>query len=322
MAFLDVLRQKWIARNPLLIALVGFGSSLVGTGTAFVVFPENVGLMGLAFAALIMMPFVSKLLSTEETRDYRKKRFSRRLFSDHSQTFKTILLLFFGIFAAYVVMGLYINVFRVKILFAPQLEPYLNPENRISVDCTLNFDCYLLSRTKNTADLRFIMDEQKIDGMLQPVEPSGRAVVGSAGLATQACEHGASCFFYYLSNNIIVLLIVLLLSCFYGAGAMLYLAYNASTWGTVFAFVARETMTGGSKIGAFSNLFVKVFPHTFLEASAYLLAVIAGVVIMKALLRENSGTARFKFVMIDGILFFFLSLVVLVLAAFVEAFVY
>ncbi len=319
MAFLDVLKQKWISRNPLLIIAIGFGASLLGTGTALVVFPRDVGLMGLAFAALILQPLVARLVTFEEERDFRKKRISRQIFQDHSQTFKTILLLFFGILLAYALMGLYLNELRVKTFFSPQLEPYLNPSDRVSLECFLDFDCFLLSRADTSADLRVIGTDGRIESLFGDNAP--RQPVGNAGQAAFQCTPGWGCFYQYVANNTVVLVIVLLLSCFYGAGAMLYLAYNASAWGTIFAFVARESVTGGSKIGAFSSLFAKVFPHTLLEASSYFLAVISGVVVMKALLKETDP-ARVRFVLKDAVVFFFLAIIVMLIAAFVEAFVF
>jgi uncharacterized membrane protein SpoIIM required for sporulation len=278
MAFLDIIRQKWIARNPLLIALTGFGASILGVLTAYVIFPENVGLMGLAFSSLILQPFIAKLLSYEEERKYREKRYSlKNLFKDHSQTFKTIFLIFFGILIAYSTMYLYSKEVRVKHLFGSQLSPYTNY--------------------------------------------SGSAIIGGAG---GACEEPSACFFGYIQNNSIVMLLMLFLSFLYGSGAILFLAWNASVWGTVFAYIAREStlVAGNSKFSAFSSLFSKALPHTFLEASAYFLAVIAGVVIAKAFVREDWGTKRFTWVIMDGLLFFVISLVVVIIGAFVESWIY
>ncbi len=275
MAFVDVIRRKWITRNPLLILLLGFGSSILGVFTAYIIFPENVGLMGLAFASLIMQPFLAKLLSYEKKQKFREKRFSlRQLFKDHSQTFSTILLLFFGVLLAYSMMYLYSNEIRVKELFGSQLAPY----------------------TDLSGDAR----------------------------SASGCGIGMDCFTQYVWNNTVVMMVVLLLSIFYGAGAMLFLAWNASVWGTVFAFIAKEasSFSGGAKIAAFSALFIKVFPHTLLEASAYFLAVISGVVISKALVTEKSHSERFSFIIKDGILFYLLAMLVVILAAFVEAFVF
>ncbi|MFH1257716.1 MAG: stage II sporulation protein M [Candidatus Micrarchaeota archaeon] len=329
MAFFDILREKWISCNPLLIMLVGFGSAMVGTGTAYVIFPENVGLMGLAFASLIMQPFVAKLLSNEEKREYRSKRWSRKLFADHSQTFKTILLLFFGILIAYAMMGLYFKEARVKTLFGAQLEPALS-EGRVDLMCMLNIDCRIIERGENTATLQLEMDEARLNQILGESGEQRNAYGGAVGASSLSatggalpkCSPGWDCFSWYVSNNSLVLLIVLFLSLFYGSGAMLFLAWNASVWGTVFGFIARESMTGGTKYAAFSKLFIKVFPHTLLEASAYFFAVIAGVVIMKAFLKEDLNSPRFRFVLKDGLVFFVFAVFTIFLAAFVEAYVY
>lgn len=322
MAFLDVLRQKWISRNPILVFLVGYIASIIGVLTAWIIFPEDVGLMGLAFAALIMQPFLSKLLYNEEERKFREKRLSRKLFRDHSQTFKTILLLFFGILIAFSTMFLYSNQVRTKDLFDSQLAPYFNTQIRLS--CFLNTDCFLMERTKTSFKLEGTMDEDQIDRIFG----EDRQITGSAfnpiGYAASQCSTQFDCFLRYFQNNVVVLILVLFLSCFYGAGAILFLAWNASVWGTVFAFIARESSlaAGSPKYTSFMELFVRVFPHTILEASAYFLAVIAGVVITKALLKERPESPRFRYELIDGLLFFMLAVFVVVVAAFVEAYIF
>ncbi|HLC48052.1 MAG TPA: stage II sporulation protein M [Candidatus Norongarragalinales archaeon] len=270
MAILDYLRNRLVKRNPLMIFALGFSATFLGVLTAYIVFPENVGLMGLAFASLILQPFLSKLIYYEEEGEYRRKRISRGIFRDHSQTFRTILLLFFGIMLAYSAMYLYSKEVRVKNLFGSQLAPYQN----------------------------------------------------LSGSAAGGCESGFECFIQYIVNNLVVMIVVFILSSAYGAGAMLFLAWNASVWGTVFAFLAVQVSGGGEKTAAFLSILVRVLPHTLLEASAYFLAVIAGIVITKAYLKERMGTSRFNFVVMDGLIFFALSAAVVVVGAAFEAFVF
>ncbi|MEK6843490.1 MAG: stage II sporulation protein M [Candidatus Micrarchaeota archaeon] len=287
MAFIDALRNKFIKRSPVLIFLLGYLASVLGVITAMRIFPQDVGLMGLAFGSLIMQPFITKLLANEEKVVYREKRFSRKLFSDHSQTFKTFLLLFLGVFVAYSSMYLYSNQIRVENHFDSQLDVYVNNAG---------------GAISNQLSLRTI-----------------------AGAASAfECKTAFDCFLGYSANNFSVMLVTLLLSLLYGAGAMLFLSWNASVWGTVFAYLAKKTAfeTGSAKYAAFSELFVKIFPHTFLEASAYFLAVIAGLVISKALLREKLWSPRFNFIIRDGMLFFYLSIVIIFVAAFIEAYLY
>jgi uncharacterized membrane protein SpoIIM required for sporulation len=258
--------------------------------------------MGLAFASLIMQPFVSKLLNYEEDRSYRTKRISRGIFRDHSQTFKTILLLFFGIMLAYSALYLYSRQVRVQKLFGSQIAPYcITLDNREARDLCLKEN---VGYVKESA----------------PYAASSN-IAGGAGRG--GCETQMDCFFGYIMNNLVVMLVVVILSSAYGAGAMLFLGWNASVWGTVFAYIAVDaSAASGAKTQTFLSLFLKIFPHTFLEASAYFLAVIAGIVITKAYLREKMGTKRFNFVIMDGLLFFLLSIIVVVLAAAIEAFIY
>lgn len=301
MGFIDYLRNKMVSRSPLMIFLLGVISTFLGVGTAYIVFPENVGLMGLAFASLILQPFVSKLIYYEEEADYRERRISRMIFHDHSQTFKTILLLFFGIMLAYSVMYLYSKEVRVKNLFSSQLSPY----------------CGMIADPDEKAKC------EAGSGIIPSAGDAARPNNLMGGAGGKRCSAGMDCFMQYIFNNLLVMLVVLILSSAYGAGAMLFLGWNASVWGTVFAYIAVNASSAtGAKTSTFLALFVRILPHTFLEASAYFLAVIAGIVITKAYVREKMSSSRFKFVIMDGLLFFFLAVMVVVIAAAWEAFLF
>ena len=78
---------------------------------------------------------------------------------------------------------------------------------------------------------------------------------------------------------------VLLLSIIYRTGgALLVLTWNASVWGTVFAYFARSQ--GGSgldALGGFAVTMACIFPHILLEAGAYIIMAISGVLIVRFL---------------------------------------
>ncbi len=133
--------------------------------------------------------------------------------------------------------------------------------------------------------------------------------------------HAISGFTFYdiLLNNLKVLLIFLVLSLVFGAGSVLFLAWNASVWGVVFGYMATHYVNSFDR---FFSTFLKVTPHMFLEAGAYFFAIIAGGIMSQAVLREKLGSDKFDYVMKDGFVFLTMSILLLMIAAFVEVYIY
>jgi uncharacterized membrane protein SpoIIM required for sporulation len=134
---------------------------------------------------------------------------------------------------------------------------------------------------------------------------------------------GQSCLFWsILFNNLKVILVCFVFSLGYGAGSILFLTWNASVWGTIFGYVARTTSTIGGNLASFAHIMASVFPHMITEALSYFLAVFAGGIISKAVIKERMDSKRFYHVLLDGITIFVLAIVILVIAAWLEVYIF
>jgi len=145
-----------------------------------------------------------------------------------------------------------------------------------------------------------------------------------AGFAGKAFSAQSSQFASILWNNLIVLIVCFLLSFFYGAGSILFLAWNASVWGTVFGFVARQSAAASNTnpfIG-FITLMIPVMPHLITEAVSYFSAAIVGGVVSEAVIKEKWMSKRFQHVLTDAVIFFILALILVVVAAYLEVYVF
>jgi uncharacterized membrane protein SpoIIM required for sporulation len=118
-----------------------------------------------------------------------------------------------------------------------------------------------------------------------------------------------------LLNNLRVLGIFLILSLVFGAGSILFLAWNASVWGVVFGYVATWSE---NSFNALVNILIRIMPHMLCEASAYFFAIVAGGIMSQAVLREKMGSKKFNYVLKDGMVFMIVSLILLVLGAYLE----
>jgi len=116
-------------------------------------------------------------------------------------------------------------------------------------------------------------------------------------------------FLCIVFNNIIIFFICFLLSLVYGAGAVLFITWNASVWGVAFGFAAR-------------TLIIPAFPHMITEAASYLSAAIAGGVLSKAVIHEKLGSKNFYRILGDSLILFAIGFFLVIIAGYLEVYVF
>lgn len=124
-----------------------------------------------------------------------------------------------------------------------------------------------------------------------------------------------------LKNNLRVLIFCILASLIYGAGSIFIITWNASAWGVIFGIVAKNSalVTDVNPFVYFILTIIAVLPHLILEASSYFLAAISGGIVSIAVLREKMLSKRFTQLIEDGLMMFIIALIVLIVAAYIEA---
>lgn len=245
--------------------VLSFSYTLIGVGSAMLIFGKNPGLMSIAFISVLLVPSLNSLLQSEENKSIRKNKLSIvGLFKDHSDIFAIYIFLFLGVFFAYALYALFLPAVAVKYIFSSQLE--------------------------------------------------------LAGLAGGAVLHGE--FITILANNIIILIACFLLSLVYGAGSILFLTWNASAWGVIFGFLARQSAASQNPLVSFGVFIIPLLPHLITEASSYLSAAIVGGVVSKAALREKLFSKKFNHIITDGLLLLIFALFLVIIAGFLEVYVF
>ena len=144
----------------------------------------------------------------------------------------------------------------------------------------------------------------------------------AAGLAGYAMEGGF--LRGIILNNLLVFIACFILSLVYGAGSVLFLSWNASVWGVVFALFARQAfaLDRTNLVGEFFDLLLPVLPHMITEAVAYISAAVVGGVVSVAVLRERLHSKKFYHVLTDAAIFLCMGLVLVLVAAILETFVF
>lgn len=127
-----------------------------------------------------------------------------------------------------------------------------------------------------------------------------------------------------LLNNLTVLLVSFILAFIYGAGAIIFLAWNASVWGVIIAFFAKQVtfVTNTNPFVEFFLSMIPLFPHLITEAIAYITAAIIGGIISQATLNEKMFSKKFNRVLKDASAFLIISIALVIIAALIEVYLY
>jgi len=144
------------------------------------------------------------------------------------------------------------------------------------------------------------------------------AILGPAGQAAEPSAFGS-----IVSNNLMVFVVIFFASFIYGAGSIFVIAWNASVWGVIFAITAQKAAyaAGQNPVVYFTLTILAVFPHMFFEAAAYFMVAISGAIVGRASLTEKFLSDRFTKVVQDAVVIFFVAVLVLLLAAYIETFI-
>jgi len=132
-------------------------------------------------------------------------------------------------------------------------------------------------------------------------------------------------------NNLKVLTLCMLFSFFFGAGALFILAWNASVISTAIGNFVRTklaeyaTLVGFTKIGIYfqviSLALIRYMTHGFFEILAYLIGGLAGGLISIAVVNRHFEGEHFKIIMKDAIDLIILSILLVIIAGFIEVFI-
>ncbi|RME31887.1 hypothetical protein D6789_01275 [Candidatus Woesearchaeota archaeon] len=117
-----------------------------------------------------------------------------------------------------------------------------------------------------------------------------------AGEALRGHASAGEIFLSIATNNWWVLLACFLLALIAGDAAIFFIAWNASSWGSIFGFRAVQAAQTGLAYDPLTNLaiiLIVTFPHVLLEGGAYILAAIAGGVLSDDIIARRPAINNF-----------------------------
>ncbi|MBW3012392.1 stage II sporulation protein M [Candidatus Woesearchaeota archaeon] len=127
-------------------------------------------------------------------------------------------------------------------------------------------------------------------------------------------------FSFIIMNNLKVLFFCILFSFIYGAGAIFILTWNASVGGAFLGDFIRTKIIHYGTMHSIILGMARYLPHGILEMVAYFIGGLAGGIISVAVINHDFGSKSFFRILFDSSELILISILVLVLAAFVEVF--
>lgn len=130
-------------------------------------------------------------------------------------------------------------------------------------------------------------------------------------------------FWHLFTWNLQVLFLCFIISLVAGNGAILFIAWNASVWGTVFGNLAKTAAVtlGGSSVIILILILISVFPHMFLEGLSYIIGTVSGTILSDGICKEKFFSKEMGKIIKYNALLLLLAIGVLLIACIVETFV-
>lgn len=113
-------------------------------------------------------------------------------------------------------------------------------------------------------------------------------------LTGQAINFSWPLFWDLFTWNMQVLGLCFFLSLIAGNGAIFFIAWNASVWGTIFGNLAKTAaiLSTANPLILFILVILSVFPHTFLEGLSYIISTLAGTTMSDGIVKEDFRSKR------------------------------
>ena len=271
--------------------LLGIGAiyATLGMFIAAWVFPQYASMVMVFLTVLGMAYLMHEVILKEEEYDEELEHKPYDIFVHHGQTLIIFLILFLGMLIAY-------TFWYAVLPFSSTAEQGVLAH----------------------LDIRTVFEAQ--NDTVQRI--TGRLFTG----AVVGLEEGMEWFMTILVNNLGVLFFSFLFGFFYGYGAIYVLTWNASVIAAAAGSNFKQALAGGlawyDKILAFFSSWLAYMPHGLLEILGYFVAALAAGILGAGISRKVwRDQEKFNRVLADFVFFSALSVIIIVVAAFIEVWV-
>jgi len=273
-------------KRPIQMAILGFLYANVAIMLSLWIFYEYSSLVMVFLTVFASVPIVYNTIKLEEKKDEQEDS-EIKLLEEHSKALKVFVFLFIGFAVSFALWYVFLSSFSD-----------------------------FLGLPEDVTETLFSTQ----------VETFNSINAQATGMAARFGE-----FTKILFNNVRVLIFCILFSFIYGLGAIFILAWNASVIGAAIGMYIKKNIaalastTGFVKVAGYLQIytigFLKYSLHGVLEILAYFVGGLAGGIISVAVIRHNFGTRKFERILWDASDLIIISVVILVVAAFVEVWI-
>lgn len=296
-----LISPKEAEKKPWVMIFIGFIYAALAMPVAYFIDQNHASMIMVLLTVIAAMPFIYNTIKLEEKKDEAKSD-EKTLLKEHSKAILAFLFLFIGI------------------SFAFALGTILLPEEVNDNLFSAQHDTIRAINAPHTFEEEYEEGDNEISR-------DHSHIVGEC--KSRSFSENFNAFLGYISHNFVVLVLALVFSFIYGLGAIYIIVWNASILGyAIGVFVTTQlahlASAGGLQayLQAYScAFFVRYLPHGVIEIMAYLVAGLAGAIISIAIVRHTFGTKKFMTVIADSANLIAISILLLIIAAFVEAFI-
>ncbi|MCX6708405.1 MAG: hypothetical protein NTW67_02020 [Candidatus Woesearchaeota archaeon] len=139
----------------------------------------------------------------------------------------------------------------------------------------------------------------------------------------QASNFSFPLFWELFTWNLQVLGMSFLLSLIAGNGGIIFVAWNASVWGTVFGNLAKTAALQSTlnPVILFVLIIISVFPHTFMEGLSYMLSAISGSSLSDGIVKQKMFSKQMTTILKYNLLLLLAAICVLAIGMMIETYV-
>lgn len=140
MVFEQLYSSNWIEKKAGYAFLLGLSYSIIGIASAMFLFPQDPGIVAIAFTSLLITPSLNRLLTIEEKQAAKSSGFNIiDLYRNHSDIFKVYFFLFLGILLAFAFYAVVWPTIATTSVFEQQANIFGNVGNAIKARYNLRF---------------------------------------------------------------------------------------------------------------------------------------------------------------------------------------
>lgn len=114
---------SWIERKAWFAFVLGVSYTVMGIGSALLLFPKEPGLAAVAFTSLLALPSLNKLLTLETEQAARERKFDLTdPFRNHKDIFSVYIFLFVGVLLVFSIFSIILPNIATNEIFAEQIN--------------------------------------------------------------------------------------------------------------------------------------------------------------------------------------------------------